>query len=192
MSKESEHFLFKWREAFMSSNGPSPTTRHILHVMSSHMDLNGGSCYPSITRIAKMTGYSRPCVSKHIKLAVKQGWLKKEKRKSMNNAWKRNIYHAVTPENIPGVVNEVNHVVNINKGVVNDDYRHSIPKDKKVVNEIVSNSSEEEKKNSSDEKTGRIPLLGSPGFYGEQEKYISLEDMKKLNPKVKQLFERRG
>jgi len=140
----------------MSKYGPdSPTTRHVLHALGSHMDLKGGSCFPSIARIATETGYSERAVKKHIALAVKNGWIKKKTRRLKRQGWKRNSYRAVIPNKLHKMVNEVHHV---SKGGESDakggEHRSKGGEYecKNVVNEVHPSTSYNSSNNSSCEK----------------------------------------
>ncbi len=160
MSEEKEkHFLFVWREAFMSKLGPeSPTTRHVLHALAAHMDLKGGSCFPSIARIANETAYSDRCIKKHIKIAGKLGWIKKQTRKLPGKGWKRNSYHAEIPMKIFKEVNKVHHVSKGGESGAEGGERRSKGGEyecKNMVHEVPPSTSYNSKKNSSCEKTAQ-------------------------------------
>jgi DNA-binding transcriptional MocR family regulator len=54
--------LFAWREAILRSELP-PTTRLVALVLSTHMDMDGGRCFPSLTRLEDETGLVRSTVA---------------------------------------------------------------------------------------------------------------------------------
>ena len=94
-------FLFDWRETVASGGGPrTPTTRHVLLTLSLHMNADGGSCFPSVRRLSKETGYHTDTVCKHLRLAVEDGWLKRQLGKLGGQAWRRASYQATVPERV--------------------------------------------------------------------------------------------
>jgi len=66
--------LFTWRSAVCDSNLPA-TCRHVLLTVSLHMNERGGSCFPSIDRIAAETGLNRATVIRQVQHARDNGWL---------------------------------------------------------------------------------------------------------------------
>ncbi len=91
--------LFGWRELVASKNGPeSAITRHVLLTLSIHMNTNGGSCFPTTRSVAEQTGLSERTVCTHLKIASKEGWLKKMALGLTGKNWKRNEYQAVIPQ----------------------------------------------------------------------------------------------
>jgi len=53
--------LFEWRKAIMESD-LLPSVRLVALVLSCHMDMDGGSCYPSLTTLMRETGLARSTV----------------------------------------------------------------------------------------------------------------------------------
>jgi hypothetical protein len=73
---------FEWLDLVASEHGPKHgLTRLVLCVLALHMNQQGGSCFPSQTKIAKRAGISVRSVRHHIGLAVDGGWLKVEGQK---------------------------------------------------------------------------------------------------------------
>lgn len=66
--------LFTWRSAVCDSQLP-PTCRHVLLTISLHMNERGGSCFPSVDRIAAETGLNRATVIRQLQRARDNGWL---------------------------------------------------------------------------------------------------------------------
>jgi len=66
--------LFTWRSAVCDSNLPA-TCRHVLLTVSLHMNERGGSCFPSVDRIAAETGLNRATVIRQLQRARDNGWL---------------------------------------------------------------------------------------------------------------------
>lgn len=66
--------LFTWRGAVCDSNLP-PTCRHVLLTVSLHMNERGGSCFPSVGKIAAETGLNRATVIRQLQHARDNGWL---------------------------------------------------------------------------------------------------------------------
>jgi hypothetical protein len=109
--EKAENFLFTWRNKLLSENGPeSSTTRYVMLALSTHMDLDGGSCYPSVRRLAIETAISRRAIMEHIGIAVENGWIERKSRILKDKGWKRNAYQAVIPKHIAKVVTEGDHV----------------------------------------------------------------------------------
>jgi hypothetical protein len=99
MAAENEN-LFAWRRAVLSDRGPSPTTRYVLMVISTHMDGNGESCFPSIATLAVESGLSRRVVIEHIAKAAAGGWIRKSAKGLTGQSWRRHSYTAAIPENV--------------------------------------------------------------------------------------------
>jgi Helix-turn-helix domain len=54
-------FVVVWRKAILASGLPAPA-RHVAHVLAEHANADGGSCYPSIARLADETGHAESTV----------------------------------------------------------------------------------------------------------------------------------
>ncbi|HUF70684.1 MAG TPA: helix-turn-helix domain-containing protein [Longimicrobiales bacterium] len=73
--------LFRWRELVCGPAGPEKaTTRHVLLTLATHMDVNGGSCYPSTRRLATETALTQRSVITHLEEAEREGWIRIDKR----------------------------------------------------------------------------------------------------------------
>lgn len=145
--------LHEWRHAFTSDAGPkSSVTRLLLWTLSSHMDKDGGSCFPSVRTIAKKACISPVTVVKHIQIAVELGWIVKAPAGSGGQGWRRNQYCAAIPEKViqqlkhlkVEVVQEVKHVGP--EGVSPEKKRVS-PESKKVFQQVKPSSSSSYSKN---------------------------------------------
>lgn len=91
--------LFSWRTALASEDGPdSSTTRHVLLTISLHMGERGESCFPSLRTLAKETGLNKSTVSRHIKKAEDDGWIRREKRTRKNGADSSTVYRPSVPD----------------------------------------------------------------------------------------------
>lgn len=100
--------LFTWRDAVMSEHGPAAsTTRHVLLTLGTHMDAQGGSCFPSTRTLATETALSRKTVEKHLRLAEDGGWIERKPRSGSGQGWRRMEYSATVPEKVG---NDVTHV----------------------------------------------------------------------------------
>ena len=53
--------VVQWRGLIVRSE-LRPSARHVALTLSLHMDSNGGSCFPSLTRLAEETGWARSTV----------------------------------------------------------------------------------------------------------------------------------
>lgn len=87
-----EHVLFRYRDAICCELSGDPTMRHILHVISFHMDVDGKPAFPTREQIASKTGYSCRTVSTKIKKAVKLGLIKVTKHLSPGQQYSNNVY----------------------------------------------------------------------------------------------------
>lgn len=86
-----------WRLAIQRGSLKA-TTRHVLANLSFHMNMEGGSCFPSTVTQAWETGLSEKTVIEHLKLAEAAGYIKKSKRKRGGKGWASNQYEAIFPE----------------------------------------------------------------------------------------------
>lgn len=93
---------FDWLKAISSEDGPPcPTTRLVLFALSLHMNENGGSCYPSLSRLSKDTALSLRTVKAHAKRAFEEGWLVRMRKQGYASNYSRYEYQAVIPEYQP-------------------------------------------------------------------------------------------
>jgi hypothetical protein len=96
--------LFEWRRRICESDLKA-VTRHVALVLSMHMNDKGGSCWPSISTVARETGLSERCVRASIgELCDKSTWLKVSMGGGRGNP---NRYTAVIPNSAPHSVNDV-------------------------------------------------------------------------------------
>ena len=117
-------FKFEWQRAFMASDLP-PMTRLVLFALCAHMDPDGGTCYPSIERLAECTGLAIRAVKAHTRKAVDSGWIERWTRQANGETltgraaqgWRHYQYRATLPEReephtapSPNVVNPFDHV----------------------------------------------------------------------------------
>lgn len=86
-----------WRNAILSTNLQA-TTKHVLMVISTHMNDMGGGCYPSVKTIAELASLSERSVCTHVEIAAKAGWLAVEKHGFNGQGWARHEYKALWPE----------------------------------------------------------------------------------------------
>jgi Helix-turn-helix domain len=91
------NILFEWRNAIMTSNLP-PTTRLVLMVISTHMNLNGGRAFPSQKTIANEAGISREWAGHLIRQAETAGWLGRDLYPNPSGkGWRRTHYTIQIP-----------------------------------------------------------------------------------------------
>jgi hypothetical protein len=90
-------FLFRWRKALLASDLPS-TDKLVAFVLSMHMTGAGGSCYPSLTRIANETSLGRSTVAEALGRLEQAGWIYRE-RGGPNRTTR---YQACLPAGSPG------------------------------------------------------------------------------------------
>lgn len=80
--------------AALEDSDLSPTARHIIRVIEDFADNATGEAYPSITRIAKRTGYCRQTVCTGIEEAVSKGWMTVERGGGKKRP---NVYRVAPP-----------------------------------------------------------------------------------------------
>jgi hypothetical protein len=91
-------FLFRWRRAFASEDGPHATVRAVLAILSFHMDQNGGSCHPSIPTLVEETGLSDRAVRARLQDAEAKGWIVRTSvGEDGGQGWRRYEYQAAIP-----------------------------------------------------------------------------------------------
>jgi hypothetical protein len=84
--------LFHFRDCICKEPSKDPTLRHILHVISFHMDANGKPAYPTQLQIAAMTGYTERTVNEKIRKAVDLGLIRVVKHCSPGQRHANNVY----------------------------------------------------------------------------------------------------
>lgn len=116
------------------------------------MDSAGGSCFPSIDTLVKVTSLSKPTVIKYLKKASEDGWIQTRVHGFSGQGWKRNEYVASVPEKVVKEINRVSEGGKTDtKGGKTDNGRrlNSLTKVVKQVNSISpKNSSNNSPKNS--------------------------------------------
>lgn len=80
-----------WRQAILKTSLPA-TTKHVLLVISCHMNDMGEGCYPSTKTLADRCSLSERSVCTHIEDAEKAGWLAVERHGYSGQKWARHEY----------------------------------------------------------------------------------------------------
>ena len=95
-------WLFTWRDALCSAEGPPSTTRLVLLVLSTYMNADGSNCFPSTQTIAIASGLSEKSVITHLQVAAKLGWIRKceHGRSFGGRGWKKHRYEPLIPANL--------------------------------------------------------------------------------------------
>lgn len=85
----------RWRRILLALpvEGATPTMIAILLVLQSHMDRDG-VCWPSQATVAKAARTTPPTVSRLLKRAVRNGWLKRRRRPNPHRGY---VYRAAVP-----------------------------------------------------------------------------------------------
>ncbi|GEM_PF-3018381 len=86
-----------WRHAIIKSNLPA-TTKHVLLVVSCHMNEVGEGCYPSTKTLAERCSLSERSVCTHLDEAECAGWLNVSRHGFGGQKWARNEYSPAWPE----------------------------------------------------------------------------------------------
>lgn len=98
--------VWDWRSYIIEYGPDNSTYKLILLTLSCFMDSAGGSCFPSVKKLAKCTSLGRTSVIKYLDKADKDGWIKKSIHGYSGQGWKRNEYTADIPKK---VVQELNY-----------------------------------------------------------------------------------
>jgi Helix-turn-helix domain len=85
-------FLIQWRDA-LTASALSPPARHVGHVLTTHMNRQGGSCFPSTRLLAAETGYAPNTVAAAINELESEGFV----RVARGGGRRPNQYQAVLP-----------------------------------------------------------------------------------------------
>lgn len=104
-SRVSDKFVVRFRWAVFNAELPGPR-KLVLFALSMVMEEDGSRCHPSESYIADKTGLGERTVRRHIKAAVKEGWLLVKKTKLRNNksGWINNVYVPLIPVQVPATV----------------------------------------------------------------------------------------
>ena len=89
---------YEWVDSFQSERGPSPTVRHVLLCLFTHMNKDGSSCFPGARMIATETGLAKSTVLRAISDAEAGGWVRVEKKRGGRRG---GVFHHYWPS-IPG------------------------------------------------------------------------------------------
>ncbi len=90
---------YEWINAVKGEYGPkSSTTRYVLLMLSTHMNIDGSNCFPSIALLSAETKLSKRVVGLHLSKAEALGWIKRQSVKSSGQAWRRYNYQPCIPK----------------------------------------------------------------------------------------------
>lgn len=107
--RKDQDIKFRWINAVKGEYGPaSSTTRLVLIMLSTHMNIDGSSCFPSTALLASETKLTERSVCTHLEKAEKEGWIKRHIKGGGQN-WKRYQYTPSIPDK---ALNDVQHVNN--------------------------------------------------------------------------------
>ena len=85
-----------WQHAVAQADLPFHTKGILLIVATEWMNADGGSCFPTEAQIMERTGVSRPCLTKHMRIAVEGGFIERW-RWGHGNGNRRYNYRAIVP-----------------------------------------------------------------------------------------------
>ncbi|HCS27861.1 MAG TPA: hypothetical protein DIW43_10430 [Spongiibacteraceae bacterium] len=88
--------LFHWRKRLLDSDLPS-TTKLVLLVIASYMNIDGEGAFPSTRRIAANASLSQRAVITHIKMATRAGFIIVFKEERTGQNWALNHYRIGLP-----------------------------------------------------------------------------------------------
>ncbi|MBY5594133.1 helix-turn-helix domain-containing protein [Rhizobium leguminosarum] len=86
-----------WRQAILKTSLPA-TTKHVLLVISCHMNDMGEGCYPSTKTLGERCSLSERSVCSHIEDAEKAGWLAVQRHGFSGQKWARHEYMPSWPK----------------------------------------------------------------------------------------------
>lgn len=89
--------VWTWRQALLETKLPA-TTKHVLMVISTHMNDMGEGCYPSTKRISGLASLSERAVCEHIASAIQLGWIESKVHGFNGQGWSRNEYRPSWPK----------------------------------------------------------------------------------------------
>lgn len=92
---------WQWLHLIASERGPrEATTRHVLHVLSLHMNQHGENAWPSQAHLAMRTDLSERAVRTHLAKARRAGWIEVYTKFPKGHGWKLNEYQATVPDDM--------------------------------------------------------------------------------------------
>lgn len=91
--------VWSWRDAIRTSK-LEPTTKLVLYTISVYMNELGSGAFPSYATLASDCQLKKNTVMKHVKIAVENGFLRKEKCARENGSTTSNRYFALYPEGV--------------------------------------------------------------------------------------------
>ncbi|CDZ43231.1 Hypothetical protein NGAL_HAMBI1146_60040 [Neorhizobium galegae bv. officinalis] len=97
LERPTQSRVWRWRRAIGESDLPA-TTRDILRVLSEFMDREGGSCFPTRADLAQKSGRDPKTISRALRRAERDGWLKIQGGIFSGQRWRNQSYLASFPE----------------------------------------------------------------------------------------------
>lgn len=98
--------LFAWRDAVFSACGPETSTeRLVAAALAQHMDAAGGSCFPSVSRLAEETSLSRRTVQRALRSLEESGWIREagwETHQTAGGPQRTKVFRAAVPTSSDG------------------------------------------------------------------------------------------
>ena len=85
-----------WQHAVAQADLPFHTKGILLIVATEWMNADGGSCFPTEKQIIERAGVSRPCLTRHMRIAVERGFIERW-HWGHGNGNRRYNYRAVIP-----------------------------------------------------------------------------------------------
>jgi Helix-turn-helix domain len=96
-----EPLLFRWRKLVVTDDRLSAADRHVALTLALHMNMDGGSCHPSVRRLAAECARKPHTVIASIGALEKAGYLKVKRAPKRNErAWATDVnqYTAQLPQ----------------------------------------------------------------------------------------------
>lgn len=89
--------VWSWRSLIEQAALP-PMTKLVLYTLANHMNEHGKGAFPSILTIGAACGLKERAVYKHIAIAERNGFLKRDKLGKGGKQWASNAYEASYPQ----------------------------------------------------------------------------------------------
>ena len=104
-----------WQHAVAQADLPFHTKGILLIVATEWMDADGGSCFPTEEQIMAKAGISRPCLTRHLRIAVDNGFIERW-HWGHGNGNRRYNYRAIIPGQPAPPIPEMGNVVSYPTG----------------------------------------------------------------------------
>lgn len=99
-------YVVRWRHRVKRS-ALKAAPRWVLVALSQYANKHGDGRWPSTDTLARDTGYTRRAVEKHLRTAMRDGWLARRTRGLSGRGWRQQSYQLVIPPDVGNGVPQV-------------------------------------------------------------------------------------